>query len=142
MKITLAEKYNISVSQINEIINENNMLAVYSEKVPSKNSYNISDQKKLSLYLDLKKSIGDENFKTFENKMITDVNKKITKAINKEVDDTIRDEIDDAIKEAITDAISMAALQAGWDALISALMSGASWAEALAAGEKACGYGC
>ena len=63
----------------------------------------------------------------------------IKKAINKEVDETIKDKIDDAIKDAITEAVSMAALQAGWDALISALMSGASWADALSAAEAACG---
>ena len=139
VKITLAEKYNISISQINEIINENDMMAVYSEKVPTKESYNISDQKKLALYLDLKESVGDENFKTFETKLESNVSKGVTKAINKEVDETIKVEIDEAIKEAITDAVSMAALQAGWDALINALMNGAGWAEALAAADAACG---
>lgn len=138
VKITLAEKYNISISQINEIIDKNDMLAAYSEKVPVNQSYSISDQKKLSLYADLKKSIGDKNFETFEVQIETDINKGIKKAINKEVDETIKDKIDDAIKDAITEAVSMAALQAGWDALISALMSGASWADALSAAEAAC----
>lgn len=139
VKITLAEQYNISISQINEIINESDMLAVYSEKVPTNESYSISDQKKLALYLDLKKSIGDENFKTFETKMQTNVSKSVTKAINKEVDETIKDEIDIAIKDAITDAVSFAALQAGFDALVAALSAGAGWAEAIAAAEQACG---
>jgi hypothetical protein len=139
VKIKLAKEYNITISQVNDVIKENDMLAIYGEKVPTNESYNTSEQKKLELYMDLKKSIGDKNFKTFENVVKSEVDKEINNSIQKEVDNVIKVEIDDAIKEAINQAVSMAALQAGWDALINSLMAGASWAEALAAADAACG---
>ena len=47
--------------------------------------------------------------------------------------------IDESIRDAINSGIESSALEAGLNALIDALMSGASWADALAAGGNACG---
>ena len=134
-KIQLSKKYNISVNQIDKIIEENDMLAAYGESVPTNVSYDKIGQKKLELYADLKKSLGDENYKLLQSNIDSDLNDELNKAVTMEV----RGAIDDSIRDAINSGIEQAALDAGLRALIDALMSGASWADALTAGQNACG---
>ena len=134
-KKDLSSQYNITIAQIDEIIEQNDMLAAYGEIIPTNNTYTVTDQNKLLLYSDLKNTIGKENFITL-NKNI-DIN--LNKSINKAIDTQIKVAIDDSIRDAIQDGISRAALEAGLQALLDALASGASWAEAMAAGSSACG---
>ena len=134
-KKDLSSQYNITIAQIDEIIEQNDMLAAYGEIIPTNNTYTATDQNKLLLYSDLKNTIGKENFITL-NKNI-DIN--LNKSINKAIDTQIKVAIDDSIRDAIQDGISRAALEAGLQALLDALASGASWAEAWAAGSDACG---
>ena len=134
-KIKLSKEFNISIAQIDEVIEENDMLASYGEKIPTNNIYESGDQEKMILYSDLKKSIGEENFNQLTSNLNVDLNNKISNAVNKQVQVAINE----SIRDAIHSGISTAALEAGLAALIDALNSGASWADALAAGSNACG---
>jgi uncharacterized protein YqgQ len=134
-KKDLSSQYNITIAQIDEIIEQNDMLAAYGEIIPTNNVYDTTDQKKLSLYSDLKQSIGVENYKTLNKSL----NSNLNNDLNKAVDDQVQVAIDESIRDAINSGIESAALDAGIAALIDALMSGASWAEALSAGQNACG---
>ena len=134
-KKKLSSQYNITIAQIDEIIEENDMMAAYGEIIPTNNTYDVADQNKLILYSDLKNTIGNENF----NILNKDVDTNLNKSINKAIDTQVKVAIDDSIRDAINSGIESAALEAGIAALIDALMSGASWADALAAGQNACG---
>ena len=134
-KEKLSEQYNISISQIDEIIKQNDLMAVYGQDIPTNKIYNSDDQKKLTLYADLKNSIGDDNFKILRSDVDTALNRDLKDTVNKQVQIAI----DETIRDAINSGIEAAALEAGIAALIDALMSGASWADALDAGKNACG---
>ena len=134
-KKELSSEFNITLAEIDQVINENDMLASYGESIPVNNIYDVEDQLKLSLYSELKESIGDEKFNALNSKIGSSLNAKLSDAVNREV----RVAIDDSIREAIHSGISTAALEAGLQALLDALASGASWAEAMAAGSSACG---
>lgn len=135
VKQDLAEEFNLSISQIDQIIDQNDMLAAYGEKIPTNNQFSKTEQKEYELYNDLKKSIGDDNFK----KLTSSTNDALQSEIKKTVSDEVQVIIDETIRDAINSGIETAALQAGINALLDALMSGASWADALTAGQNACG---
>ena len=46
--------------------------------------------------------------------------------------------IDESIRDAISSGLETAALEAAINALVDALLSGASWADAIKAGQQAC----
>ena len=95
-------------------------------------------QKKNKLYSDLEASLGSEKFKSIKSGTTEIIDKSLEGAITKE----IKLAVDDSIRDAINSGIESAALEAGLTALIEALLSGASWADALTAGEQACaGHG-
>ena len=135
VKEDLAEEFNLSISQIDQIIDQNDMLAAYGEKIPTNNQFTKTEQKEYELYNDLKKSIGDDNFKM----LTSSTNDALQSEIKKTVSDEVQVIIDETIRDAINSGIETAALQAGINALLDALMNGASWADALAAGQSACG---
>ena len=135
VKEDLAEEFNLTISQIDQIIDQNDMLAAYGQKIPTNNQFSKTEQKEYELYNDLKKSIGDDNF----NMLISNTNNSLQSEIKKTVSDEVQVIIDETIRDAINSGIETAALQAGINALLDALMSGASWADALAAGQSACG---
>ena len=135
VKEDLAEEFNLSISQIDQIIDQNDMLAAYGEKIPTNNQFSKIEQKEYELYNDLKKSIGDDNFKM----LTSSTNDALQSEIKKTVSDEVQVIIDETIRDAINSGIETAALQAGINALLDALMSGASWADALTAGQNACG---
>ena len=135
VKEDLAEEFNLSISQIDQIIDQNDMLAAYGEKIPTNNQFSKTEQKEYELYNDLKKSIGDDNFKM----LTSSTNDALQSEIKKTVSDEVQVIIDETIRDAINSGIETAALQAGINALLDALMSGASWADALTAGQSACG---
>ena len=110
------------------------MMAVYGETIPLDVTLDTADQKKLVLYEDLKTSIGDKNFQNLSTKMNTALGNQLNKTVNTE----IQVAIDESIRDAINSGIESAALEAGIAALIDALMAGASWADALKAGQSAC----
>jgi len=134
VKKDLADQYNISTNQIDQIIEQNDMMAVYGETIPLDVTLDTADQKKLVLYEDLKTSIGDKNFQNLSTKMNTALGNQLNKTVNTE----IQVAIDESIRDAINSGIESAALEAGIAALIDALMAGASWADALKAGQSAC----
>lgn len=135
VKVDLAEEFGLTVSQIDQVIRENDMLAAYGEIIPVNNSFSEEDQKKFQLYDELKNSIGENNYKILKSETKSELKDKIDISINQEV----RVAIDETIRDAINSGVETAALEAGLAALIDALMSGASWADALKAGEQACG---
>jgi len=134
-KKELSSQYNISISQIDEVIEQNDMMAAYGEIIPINNTYDVVDQKKLVLYSDLKDTIGEDNFNILNKDIDTDINKSLNKSVSSEVSVAI----DESIRDAINSGIESSALEAGLNALIDALMAGESWADALAAGGNACG---
>lgn len=135
VKVDLAKEFGLTVSQIDQVIRENDMLAAYGEIIPVNNSFSEEDQKKFQLYDELKNSIGENNYKILKSETKSELKDKIDISINQEV----RVAIDETIRDAINSGVETAALEAGLAALIDALMSGASWADALKAGEQACG---
>jgi hypothetical protein len=138
VKKDLATQYNLTISQIDQIIEQNDMLAAYGESVPTNTQFNESEQKKIQLYESLKASIGNENFEQLK----TNSNTILQDELNKAIDNEVQFAIDETIRDAINSGIEAAALEAGLAALINALMQGASWADALKAGEQACtGHG-
>lgn len=135
VKLKLSQQYNLSIEQINQIIDENDMMAankfiktddVLLEKELSK--------KKNKLYSDLEASLGSDKFNTIKSGATEIIDQTLEGTITKE----IKVAVDDSIRDAINSGIEAAALEAGLTALIEALLSGASWADALAAGEAAC----
>ena len=138
VKKDLATQYNLTISQIDQIIEQNDMLAAYGESVPTNTQFNETEQKKIQLYESLKASIGNENFEQLK----TNSNTILQDELNKAIDNEVQFAIDETIRDAINSGIEAAALEAGLAALINALMQGASWADALKAGEQACtGHG-
>lgn len=134
VKKDLSIQYNISLAQIESIIEENDMMAAYGEKIPTNLIIDSTDQKKNKLYAQLKNSIGDDAFSrlksTFDIKLKTEIDSEVNKQVKIAIDDSIRD--------AINSGIEAAALEAAINALLDALLSGASWADALKAAEQAC----
>ncbi len=134
-KEDLAQQYNLSVDQIDTIIEENDMIAASKFiKSPSDSLQQDLSKKKKKLYSDLKDSIGSDKYSKVIDGVETDLDKTLEGTITKE----IKVAVDESIKEAINSGIEAAALEAGIMALIDALLSGASWADALKAGEQAC----
>ena len=134
VKKELSTQYNISLAQIDSIIEENDMMAVYGEKIPINLDVNTTVRKKNELYAKLKDSIGDENF----TKLSSDLEKDAKGKIETEITKQVKIAIDDSIRDAINSGIEAAAMDAAINALINALLSGASWADAIKAGEQAC----
>ena len=134
VKKELSIQYNISLAQIESIIEENDMMAAYGEKIPTNLNIDSTYQKKNELYAKLKDSIGDEAFSrlnsTLDNKLKTEIDSEVNKQVKIAIDESIRD--------AINSGIEAAALEAAINALLDALLSGASWADALKAAEQAC----
>ena len=134
-KEELAQQYDLSVDQIDTIIEENDMMAANKFiKSPSDSLQKDLSKKKKKLYSDLEDSIGSDKFNKVTTGVTTDLDKTLEGTITKE----IKVAVDESIRDAINSGIEAAALEAGLMALINALLSGASWADAIAAGEKAC----
>ena len=134
VKEKLSIKYNLSIAQIDNIIQENDMMAVYGEEVPTNVELDETFRKKNKLYAELKDSIGEKNFSTLKS----GVDSNVEKVLTKEVNDQVKIAIDDSIREAIHSGISSAAIEAAISAFLDALASGASWADAYDAAEQAC----
>ena len=49
VKQDLAEEFNLSISQIDQIIDQNDMLAAYGEKIPTNNQFSKTEQKEYEL---------------------------------------------------------------------------------------------
>ena len=134
VKGKLAIQYNLSLEQIESIIEENDMMAAYGEKIPTNLLVETTTAKKNELYAQLKESLGQENFNVLSSNIDSSLKEDIDKTLNKEVQTAIND----SIRDAIHSGVSSAALEAGIAALVEALMSGASWADAIKAGQQAC----
>lgn len=133
VKIELAAKFNISIEDIDNIINENDMMAADQFIKTNKQNKSLKKQKS-ELLNDLKKTLGNEAYSKIEDNIATDVDKKL----NKTIDTEIKVAIDDSIRDAINSGLEAAALDAAIDAFIDALLSGASWADAYEAAQQAC----
>ncbi len=134
VKKELSIQYNISLAQIDSIIEENDMMAAYGKKIPSNLVIVSTNQKKNELYAKLKDSIGDEAF----SKLNSNLDNKLKSQIDSEVNKQVKIAIDESIRDAINSGIEAAAMDAAINALIDALLSGASWADAIKAAEQAC----
>ena len=133
-KKELSAEYNLTLAEIESIIEENDMMAAYGEEIPVNLDVDTTFRKKNELYAELKDSIGDENFTKLNAKVDSEAQNTIDDAINKQV----KVAIDDSIREAINSGLEQAALDAAVNAAINALMSGASWADALKEAQQAC----
>ena len=134
VKKELSIEHNLTLAEIETIIEENDMMAVYGEKIPVNLEVEKNVQKKNELYAKLKDSLGDENYAKLNSNVESETKSKIETEINNQV----KLAIDDSIRDAINSGIEAAAMEAAINALINALMSGASWADALKAAEQAC----
>ena len=133
-KKELSLKYNITLAEIESVIEENDMMAAYGEKIPVNLDIEPNVRKKNELYAKLKDSLGDENFTKLNSKVDSEMKNTIDDAINAEV----KVAIDESIREAINSGLSAAALDAAVNAAVKALMSGKSWADALKDAQQAC----
>ena len=135
VKIKLSKQYNLSVDQINQIIEENDMMA--ADKFIKSEDY-VEDikllEKKQKLYNALEASIGSDKFNSIKSGTEDVVGQTLDDAITQE----IKVAVDASIRDAIASGLESAALEAAINALVDALLSGASWADAIKAGEQAC----
>ena len=135
VKLKLSKQYNLSVNQINQIIEENDMMA--ADKFIKSDDY-VEDirllEKKQKLYSALEASIGSDKFNSIKSGTKDAVGQTLDDAITKE----IKVAVDASIRDAIASGLESAALEAAINALVDALLSGASWADAIKAGEQAC----
>ena len=134
VKKELSIQYNISLAQIETIIEENDMMAAHGEAIPTNLDIDSTYEKKNKLYAKLKDSIGDEAF----SKLNTNLDNRLKDQIDSEVNKQVKLAIDESIRDAINSGIEAAAMDAAINALIDALLSGASWADAIKAAEQAC----
>ena len=81
VKEKLSIKYNLSIAQIDNIIQENDMMAVYGEEVPTNVELDETFRKKNKLYAELKDSIGEKNFSTLKSGVDSNVEKVLTKGL-------------------------------------------------------------
>ena len=134
VKVKLAQQYNLTIEQIDQVIEENDMMAASS--FIKSNDFNEKElnEKKQKLYSDLEASLGSDKFRTIKLGTTSAIGETLDESISQE----IKIAVDDSIRDAINDGLEAAALEAGLAALIDALLSGASWADALKAGESAC----
>ncbi len=135
VKLKLSKQYNLSVNQINQIIEENDMMA--ADKFIKSDDY-VEDirllEKKQKLYSALEASIGSDKFNSIKSGTKDAVGQTLDDAITKE----IKVAVDASIRDAIASGLESAALEAAINALVDALLSGASWADAIKAGQQAC----
>ena len=147
VKEELAIEYNVSVEEINEIIKNRNL----SIMNPSRTTDNIVDEE-INKVIDneinksIDKTLMEELEQTIGQAIAQGIIEGIEEATNQAIDDAIENEIaaaiDSVIQEAINEGISEAAISAGLAAFFDALASGASFEEAIAAGDAACaGHG-
>ena len=134
VKKKLSVQYNLSIEQIDGIILENDMMAVYGEQVPTNVELDKTFQKKTKLYAELKESLGEENFSMLKS----NVDAKVEDALSKEVNEKVKSAIDESIREAIHSGVSTAAIEAAINAFLDALMSGESFQDALDKAQGAC----
>lgn len=134
VKKKLSVQYNLSIEQIDGIILENDMMAVYGEQVPTNVELDKTFQKKTKLYAELKESLGEENFSMLKS----NVDAKVEDALSKEVNEKVKSAIDESIREAIHSGVSTAAIEAAINAFLDALMSGASFQDAYDKAQGAC----
>ena len=135
-KIKLAEQHNLSIDQINEIIEDNQMMAA-NKFIKTNDDYHEEQKlskKKQKLYSELEASLGTDKFNSIKS--------DTTQLVGQTLDDSLQKEIkvavDESIRDAINSGIESAAIEAAIDAFVDALMSGASWADAINEAQAAC----
>jgi uncharacterized protein YqgQ len=133
-KKELSVQHNITLAEIESIIEENDMMAAYGEKIPINLNVQTNVRKKNELYAKLKDSLGDENFTKLSSILESEAKDKIDLEINKQVENTI----DESIRDAINSGLEAAALEAAINAAVKAYLSGADWADIYGAAQKAC----
>ena len=141
VKQKLAQEHNISVEQIDEIIERRNLSSLgkeYEKAVDSEIDKIINETIDRSIDQELLDQLEQTIGQALAEAIIQGIEEATNEAIDKAIEDELAAVIDQVIQEAISEGISEAAIAAGLAAFFEALASGASFDEAIAAGDAAC----
>ena len=144
-KIELAAKYNISVEQINQLMKQRENQAfkdlerVVGEEKDKVLQASVDREIDNAISQELTEKLEATIGEALAAEFVSAIEEAAGQAVDAALEDALADAIDEVIAEAINEGISRAAIEAGISAYLAAIASGKSEAEALAAGEAACG---
>ena len=146
VKEKLSIEHNVSIQQIEEIIKNRNLSIINPNRNKSIVGKKIDEIIDKEIDKSIDKELVQELEKTIGQAIAEGIVQGIQEATNQAIDQAIENEIaaaiDSVIQEAINEGISEAAITAGLAAFFDALASGASFEDAIAAGDAACaGHG-
>lgn len=140
-KVRLASTHNVTIEQINLLMKKREAKAIAEiEKIVGQKREEVL-QAAIDTSVDqfLEQQLEEAIGATLANEFVSAIESQTGAAIDAAIENEIAAAIDEAVAIAISEGISKAAIEAGIAAYLNALAAGASEADALAAGEAACG---
>ena len=148
VKIELAAEHGLSISEIDQILlnREAKAASKMAQKLNLTTEAAISDALTAGIDDELKNALENTLGREISEGLVEGLEVAFGQALDAELDEELKHELagaidtalSEAIEEAISQGISQAAIEAGLMAFFSALEAGASWEEAIAAGDAAC----
>ena len=148
VKIELAAEHGLSISEIDQILLNREAKAAnqMARKLNLTTEAAISDALNAGIDDELKNALENTLGREISEGLVEGLEEAFGQALDAELDAELKHELagaidtalSEAIEEAISQGISQAAIEAGLMAFFSALEAGASWEEAIAAGDAAC----
>ena len=148
VKIELAAEHGLSISEIDQILlnREAKAASQMAQKLNLTTEAAISDALNAGIDDELKSALENTLGRQISEGLVEGLEEAFGQALDAELDEELKHELagaidsalSEAIEEAISQGISQAAIEAGLMAFFSALEAGASWEEAIAAGDAAC----
>ena len=148
VKIELAAEHGLSISEIDQILlnREAKAASKMAQKLNLTTEAAISDALNAGIDEELRSALERTIGQELSDGLVEGLELAFGQALDAELDAELKHELagaidtalSEAIEEAISQGISQAAIEAGLMAFFSALEAGASWEEAIAAGDAAC----
>ena len=141
VKEKLAQEHNISIEQIDEIIERKNLTSLgkeYEDAVTKEVDKIINETIDRSIDEQLVQQLEQTIGQALAEAIVDGIEQATNEAIDKAIENELAAVIDEVIQEAINEGISEAAITAGLAAFFEALAAGASFEDAIAAGDRAC----
>lgn len=141
VKEKLSLEYNLSIEEIDEIIERRNLSSLgkeYEKALSSEIDNVINETIDKSIDEELMQQLEQTIGQALADAIISGIEEATNEAIDKAIEDELAAVIDEVIQEAINEGISEAAIAAGLAAFFEALASGSSFDDAIAAGDRAC----
>jgi hypothetical protein len=140
-KIRLASVHNVTIAQINALIKkrESKAAAELEKIVGAEKDDFLAKEIANEIGLELQRQLDEALGANLASEFVSAIEEAFNVAIEDSLEAELAAELNDIIAEAISSGISEAAISAGIQAYLDAIASGASEADAYAAGEEACG---